>query len=96
MVAIISIVRTIVRRPIILINTIIQIMVDKDLQTIGKMIRKLRLTKGFSQEELGAEANLDRTYVSDIELGTRNFGIKNLIKIARALKVTAVYLLKDI
>ena len=71
-------------------------MVDKDLQTIGKTIRKLRLAKKLSQEELGAEADLDRTYISDIELGTRNFGIKNLIKIARALKVTAVYLLKDI
>ncbi len=71
-------------------------MVDKDLQTIGKTIRKLRLAKGLSQEELGAEAGLDRTYVSDIELGTRNFGIKNLIKIARALKVTAVYLLKEL
>lgn len=71
-------------------------MADKDLQTIGKAIRKLRLSRGLSQEELGAEAELDRTYVSDIELGTRNFGIKNLIKIAKSLKVTAVYLLKDI
>lgn len=71
-------------------------MVDKDLQTIGKAVRKLRLSKGLSQEELGAEAELDRTYVSDIELGTRNFGIKNLIKIAKALKVTAISLLKDI
>ena len=71
-------------------------MVDKDLQIIGRAIRKLRLEKGISQEKLGAEANLDRTYVSDIELGTRNFGIKNLIKIAKALKVTAVYLLKDL
>ena len=69
---------------------------DKDLQTIGKTIRKLRLEKGISQEKLGADANLDRTYISDIELGTRNFGIKNLIKIAKALKVTTVYLLKDV
>lgn len=71
-------------------------MADKELQTIGKTIRRLRLIKGLSQEELGAEANLDRTYISDIELGTRNFGIKNLIKLARALKVAVVYLLKDI
>lgn len=62
-------------------------MVDKDLQAIGKTIRKLRKAKGLSQEELGDESDLDRTYVSDIELGTRNFGVKNLIKIAKALKV---------
>ena len=71
-------------------------MVDKDLEYIGKTIRKLRLAKGFSQEELGAEASLDRTYVSDIELGTRNFGIKNLIKIARALEIKPYELIKTI
>ena len=71
-------------------------MVDKDLQAIGKKIRKLRKEKGLSQEGLAAEAELDRTYISDIELGTRNFGVKNLIKIARALEVNSTYLLKDI
>ena len=71
-------------------------MVDKDLQTIGKKIRKFRIEKGLSQEELAAEAQLDRTYISDIELGTRNFGIKNLIKIARAFKVRSSIFLDDI
>lgn len=71
-------------------------MVDKDLQAIGKKIRKLRKDKGLSQEELGAEAELDRTYISDIELGTRNFGIKNLIKIAKALNVKVTHLLNEL
>ncbi|OGI10752.1 MAG: hypothetical protein A3I68_01600 [Candidatus Melainabacteria bacterium RIFCSPLOWO2_02_FULL_35_15] len=69
---------------------------DKDLKLIGEIIRALREKKGFSQEKLGAEAGLDRTYVSDIELGTRNFGIKNLIRLAKALDVKPSHLLKSI
>ncbi len=70
-------------------------MIDKDLQVIGKKIRKLRTDKELSQEELAAKAELDRTYISDIELGTRNFGVKNLIRIAKALKVKTITLLED-
>lgn len=70
--------------------------VDKDLVRIGKIIRSLRKSRRISQEELGAEADLDRTYISDIELGTRNFSILNLIRIARALKVKPNIFLEDI
>lgn len=69
---------------------------EKDLKLIGETIRALREKKEFSQEKLGAEAGLDRTYISDIELGTRNFGIKNLIKLAKSLDVKPSYLLKSI
>ncbi|WP_414882926.1 helix-turn-helix domain-containing protein [Pseudomonas sp. IT-P2] len=40
--------------------------------SLGSRVRALRLAKGWSQEELGARANLDRTYVSGIERGVRN------------------------
>ena len=33
----------------------------------GKKISELRKEKGFSQEKLALEANIDRTYISDIE-----------------------------
>ena len=69
---------------------------DKDLKLIGETIRALRKKKGISQEELGAEADLDRTYISDIELGTRNFGINNLIKLAKVLNVKPSHLLRRI
>ena len=32
-------------------------------QKIGKRIKELRAIKGFSQEELAARADIDRTYV---------------------------------
>lgn len=60
----------------------------------GGKIRELRSKQGLSQEELGFETGLDRTYISGIERGIRNPSLKNIGKIAKALKVTADELLK--
>lgn len=55
-------------------------------QKIGKRIKELRALKGFSQEELAARADIDRTYVNSVENGRRNISIVNVEKIAKALK----------
>ena len=55
-------------------------------QKIGKRIKELRALKGFSQEELAARAEIDRTYVNSVENGKRNISIVNIEKIAKALK----------
>jgi len=53
----------------------------------GKRIRQLRIEKGFSQEELGYEAGLHRTYVGQIERAEKNITLKNIEKIAKELEV---------
>lgn len=55
-------------------------------QKIGKRIKELRALKGFSQEELAARADIDRTYVNSVENGKDNISIVNIEKIAKALK----------
>ena len=52
---------------------------------VGKTIRRLRLAKGWTQEELAAHAKLHPTYIGGVERGERNIGLDNLIKIAHAL-----------
>ncbi len=54
---------------------------------VGLNIRKIREEKDLSQEKLAALANLHRTYIGQIERGEKNIGLKNLEKIAKALKV---------
>jgi transcriptional regulator with XRE-family HTH domain len=54
---------------------------------VGARIRKIRLTKGLSQEELAFEADLHRAYIGQIERGEKNIGVQNLQKIATALKI---------
>ena len=59
----------------------------------GKRLRKLRVEKGFTQEELADMAGMHFTYIGQIERGLRNPSLVNLHKIAKALKVDAGKLL---
>ena len=67
-----------------------------DIQVqVGKNLKVLRDQKGWSQEELGFEASLDRTYISGIERGKKNPTVKSLAKIATALGVPPTRLLAE-
>ncbi len=59
----------------------------------GLNVQKLRKDRGLSQEEFGFNAEIHRTYVSDIERGARNPTISIVEKFAKALGVTPGYLL---
>lgn len=55
---------------------------------LGNRIKEIRQKKKLSQEDLALESSLHRTYISDIERGSRNVSIKNIEKIAKALGVS--------
>lgn len=52
---------------------------------LGRNIRRHRNAQGISQEELAFRAEMKRSYVSEIELGTRNPTVKALERLAGAL-----------
>lgn len=68
---------------------------NKYLKLIGGKIRSFREAKGLSQEKLGFAAGRHRTYIGDLEAGTRNPSIKTLFLIADALDVRLLDLLDD-
>lgn len=53
----------------------------------GKKVIEKRLSLKMSQEALANLANIDRTYLPDIEKGKRNVSLKVADKIAKALNV---------
>lgn len=58
-----------------------------ELITFGLHIKKLRVNKNLTQEDLAFYATLDRTYISGIERGQRNVSLINILKLASALNV---------
>ncbi len=54
---------------------------------VGSNIRKYRVKKDWSQEQLAFEADLHRAYIGQIERGEKNIGLVNLEKIAKALDI---------
>jgi ribosome-binding protein aMBF1 (putative translation factor) len=65
------------------------------LKGLGLAVKLQRVERGWSQERLGSNSGLDRTYVGCIERGERNLGIANVALLARALQVSAAELLAE-
>jgi transcriptional regulator with XRE-family HTH domain len=57
----------------------------KELKTIGKNISQLRKARNMTQEDLCGLAQIDRSYLSELENGKMNVTIKSLVTIAQAL-----------
>jgi transcriptional regulator with XRE-family HTH domain len=55
---------------------------------VGQRIKELRSQIGISQEALANKAEIDRTYVTDVENGRRNISIQNIEKLVIALQVS--------
>lgn len=57
-------------------------------EKVGKRIKELRNEQELSQEALGLKADVDRTYVTDVENGRRNVSVEILERLITALKVS--------
>jgi len=61
---------------------------------LAENIVRLRAEKEWSQETLGFEAGLHRTFIAHVERGVRNISIDNLEKIACAFGIATYQLLE--
>ncbi|MGZ5428776.1 MAG: helix-turn-helix domain-containing protein [Thermoanaerobaculia bacterium] len=57
------------------------------LAAFGQAVRKERMARGFSQEALALAAEINRTYLGDVERGERNVALLNMLKIAGVLGI---------
>lgn len=55
---------------------------------VGQRIKELRLALKLSQEALANKADVDRTYMTDVENGRRNISVEVLERIVIALEVS--------
>lgn len=56
-------------------------------RTLGERVRQQRRLLGISQEELAFRADIDRTYISQIERGVGNPSLQVLLRLAGVLQV---------
>lgn len=55
------------------------------MRDFGQKISAQRVALGLTQEDLAELADLERSYISDIERGCRNVSLVNIVKLAKAL-----------
>lgn len=80
---------------LLIITTIIVVGVDNmNLNGLGRRIKRERLKRGITQEQLAEKVDISVNFMSLIENG-RNMSVETLANIAVALGVTVDYLLSD-
>lgn len=63
-------------------------------EIIGARIRALRNDRGWTQEELGARAELDFTTIGGAERGEKSLSLNSLVRVADALGVEVAWLVR--
>ena len=66
------------------------------LWQLGRRIAFLRKEKGLSQVELAADADMAKSYLSELELGKRHASVLVLSRLAAALGTTLEELFKGV
>lgn len=61
---------------------------------VGRNVRRLRLQKGLTQEQLSADSGFSQQYISDLERGLRNPTVVSVYELAQAMDVNYLDLLK--
>lgn len=64
------------------------------LTALSAVLKMAREERGISQMEVAKRSGLHRTYVCEVERGTRNPSLQSVIQIATALEVTVSELIQ--
>lgn len=65
-------------------------------ERFGTAVKFRREELGLTQEDLAEKAGIHRTYLSDIERGTRNLSLINIEKLAAALSLSMAKLFEAV
>ncbi len=66
----------------------------KSEEAFGTVLKHARKNKGFSQEQLAHNCDLDRTFISMLERGQRQPSLASILAISTSLEIPAYKLIK--
>jgi transcriptional regulator with XRE-family HTH domain len=61
---------------------------NKLCRQFGQAVRRRRIERGMTQEELAHASGLYRSYITDVERGARNLSLTNVARLVHALDMT--------
>jgi HTH-type transcriptional regulator / antitoxin HipB len=64
---------------------------ELQLELMGEMIRKVRLERNLTQEELGKLVGVQRAQISKLENNTTNVTMETILKVFGALKAKVIF-----
>lgn len=70
-------------------------MQELDFEIIGKKLREIRLSKGFTQEYVANKIDVNTSHISNIENNRVKVSLSALVNICNALETTVDYVLNN-
>jgi len=64
-------------------------------ENFGKILRRLRNAKGWSQEDLAARLEISRSHIGRLETGEKQPSLNMLFRLADALEVPATVIIAE-
>lgn len=61
------------------------------VKKFGAVLKKLRESNDWTQEDLAGELQCDRAYVSQLERGAKNPSLKTMVRIAHIFEADVVF-----
>jgi transcriptional regulator with XRE-family HTH domain len=71
-------------------------MSGEPVKAFGLVVKQMRKAQGLSQEALADEARLDRSFVSQIETGSKQASLTTIFRLAVALQIDASELIRRV
>ena len=68
----------------------------RELQTFGMVLKGMRKRRTLTQEQLAWETGMEQTYISLLERGSKEPGVRTLLKLARALGIPSGQFMSDV
>lgn len=65
-------------------------------KAFGSAVRDARKKRGLSQLDVVSESGIDRAYVSELERGLGNPSVETMFRLAKAMKMSPVELVRTI
>lgn len=65
-------------------------------ERFGFVVKDRREELGLTQEDLAEAAGIHRTYLSDVERGSRNLSLLNIERLGEALRITLAELFRRV
>lgn len=69
---------------------------DRELQAFGMVLKRIRNQQRQTQEQLAWDTQMEQTYISQLERGLKEPGIRTVRKIAHALGTTASHIMAEV
>ncbi|HET9505372.1 MAG TPA: helix-turn-helix transcriptional regulator [Hymenobacter sp.] len=71
-------------------------MSGEPIKAFGLVVKQIRKAQGLSQEALADEAHLDRTFISQLETGSKQASLTTIFRLAAALRMEASDLIRQV